>query len=115
MADYYRQRATSGFIITEATTISPQANGSSQTPGIYTPEMVEGWKKVVQAVHDEGGVIGVQLWHQGRAGHSSHQPTINCLWLPLRSRSTDLASMASMKISMMSSTLMKCLVRWSWR
>ncbi len=71
MAKYYRQRAGAGLIITEATTISPQANGWNESPGIYTPEMVEAWKQVTQAVHEEDGKIFLQLWHTGRASHSS--------------------------------------------
>jgi N-ethylmaleimide reductase len=70
-ADYYVQRATAGLIITEATNISEQAIGSPNTPGIYTDEQVEAWKKVTQAVHAEGGTIFMQLWHTGRVGHSS--------------------------------------------
>lgn len=70
MATYYSQRAGAGLIITEATTISPQANGWVNSPGIYTPEMIEGWKAIVDAVHDAGGKIFMQLWHTGRASHS---------------------------------------------
>jgi len=71
MADYYRQRASAGLIITEATTISPQANGWNESPGIYTDAMVEGWKKVVDAIHEVEGTVFLQLWHCGRASHSS--------------------------------------------
>ena len=73
MAEYYRQRANAGLIITEATTISQQANGWLHSPGIYTPEQTEAWKQVVDAVHDRGGKIFLQLWHTGRASHSSFQ------------------------------------------
>ncbi|MGF1479826.1 MAG: alkene reductase [Cyanophyceae cyanobacterium] len=73
MAEYYTQRAGAGLIITEATTISPQANGWQQTPGVYTPEQTEGWKQVVDAVHAQGTSIFLQLWHTGRASHSSFQ------------------------------------------
>ncbi|MDG2388553.1 MAG: alkene reductase [Planctomycetaceae bacterium] len=71
MADYYCQRAAAGLIITEATTISEQANGWNESPGIYTNEMVDGWKTVVESVHGAGGNIFLQLWHCGRASHSS--------------------------------------------
>jgi 2,4-dienoyl-CoA reductase-like NADH-dependent reductase (Old Yellow Enzyme family) len=74
VVEYYRQRASAGLIITEATVVSPQGIGWANTPGIYTPEMVEGWRKVVQAVKAEGGAMSVQLWHQGRTSHSSYQP-----------------------------------------
>jgi N-ethylmaleimide reductase len=71
MADYYAQRSSAGLLITEATTISEEANGWNETPGIYTDEMTEGWRHVVNAVHEKGGVIFLQLWHVGRASHSS--------------------------------------------
>jgi N-ethylmaleimide reductase len=70
MAEYYTQRASAGLIIAEATTISPQANGWVQSPGIYTDEMVQGWKKIVDSVHQAGGKMFLQLWHMGRASHS---------------------------------------------
>lgn len=57
-------------MLTEAINISEQAIGSPLTPGIYTKEQIEAWKKVTQAVHDNGGLIVAQLWHTGRAGHS---------------------------------------------
>jgi 2,4-dienoyl-CoA reductase-like NADH-dependent reductase (Old Yellow Enzyme family) len=71
MADYYAQRASAGLIISEATTVSAQANGWLHSPGIYTDEMVEGWKLTTEAVHAKGGKIFLQLWHCGRASHSS--------------------------------------------
>jgi len=71
MQQYYAQRASAGLIITEATTISEQANGWRNSPGIYTAEMVAGWRKVVNAVHQANGKIFLQLWHCGRASHSS--------------------------------------------
>jgi N-ethylmaleimide reductase len=67
---YYTQRASAGLIITEAIRISEEATGSPLTPGIYTPEQIDAWKKVTSAVHDNGGLIVAQLWHTGRAGHS---------------------------------------------
>lgn len=74
MAEYYAQRADAGLIITEGTTISQQANGWLHTPGIYTAEQTEAWKQVVDAVHAKGTPIFLQLWHTGRASHSSFQP-----------------------------------------
>jgi N-ethylmaleimide reductase len=70
MAEYYRQRSGAGLIITEATTISLQANGWVNSPGIYTDQMAEHWKPVVASVHDAGTKIFMQLWHTGRASHS---------------------------------------------
>jgi N-ethylmaleimide reductase len=71
MAEYYAQRSSAGLLITEATTISEEANGWSESPGIYTDEMTEGWKHTTNAVHEKDGVIFLQLWHTGRASHSS--------------------------------------------
>ncbi|WP_199634735.1 alkene reductase [Serratia sp. PAMC26656] len=73
-ATYYAQRATAGLLITEATQISAQAQGYQDTPGIYTPAQVDGWRKVTDAVHAKGGHIFVQLWHVGRISHVDLQP-----------------------------------------
>ena len=70
MATYYRQRSNAGLLISEATTISERANGWVHSPGVYTQEMVDGWRKVTDAVHDAGSRIFLQLWHCGRASHS---------------------------------------------
>lgn len=72
--EYYRQRATAGLIITEASQVSPQGIGYPATPGIHSAEQVTGWKKVTDAVHKEGGKIVLQLWHVGRISHPSMQP-----------------------------------------
>ncbi len=74
MAEYYAQRASAGLIITEATTISEIGNGWNESPGIYTDEMMRGWKMIVDTVHDHGGKLFLQLWHCGRASHSSFHP-----------------------------------------
>lgn len=75
MATYYRQRATAGLIITEASQISAQGKGYPRTPGIFTPEHVAGWKQVTDAVHAEGGRIFLQIWHVGRLSHRVVQPS----------------------------------------
>jgi N-ethylmaleimide reductase len=72
--EYYRQRASAGLIIAEATQISPYGKGYAFTPGIYSPEQVAGWRAVTDAVHAEGGVIYLQLWHVGRFSHPALQP-----------------------------------------
>lgn len=74
MAEYYRQRASAGLIITEATPVCPEGHGYLRTPGIYTAEQTAGWKKITQAVHDAGGKIVIQLWHVGRISHPDFQP-----------------------------------------
>ena len=71
IARYYAQRASAGLIITEATVISTQAIGWLNSPGIYSDQQAEAWKMVVDAVHGRGAPIFLQLWHCGRASHSS--------------------------------------------
>lgn len=73
-AEYYRQRASAGLIITEATQISPQGVGYPATPGIHSVEQTRAWKQVTDAVHEAGGLIFCQLWHVGRISHPSLQP-----------------------------------------
>lgn len=74
MAEYYRQRASAGLILTEATPICPEGHGYPRTPGIHTSEQIAGWKLVTGAVHGAGGRIALQLWHVGRISHPDLQP-----------------------------------------
>lgn len=69
MVEYYGQRATAGFILSEATSVTPMGVGYAGTPGIWCEDQVEGWKKVTKRVHAEGGRIFLQLWHVGRISH----------------------------------------------
>ncbi len=71
MGTYYAQRASAGLIVTECTMVSPLSNGYMNCPGIYSPEQIEGWRLVTQAVHERGGKIFLQLWHSGRVAHPS--------------------------------------------
>jgi 2,4-dienoyl-CoA reductase-like NADH-dependent reductase (Old Yellow Enzyme family) len=71
MAEYYRQRASAGLIITEATVVSAMGVGYPNTPGIWSAAQVEGWQGVTRAVHAAGGRIFQQLWHVGRISHPS--------------------------------------------
>ncbi len=73
-AEYYRQRATAGLIISEATPVSPRGHGYFHTPGIHTAAQMEGWKLVTRAVHEAGGKMFLQLWHVGRQSHNDLQP-----------------------------------------
>jgi N-ethylmaleimide reductase len=68
-AKYYKQRASAGLIISEATQISEQGVGYPWTPGIHSDEQLEGWKKVTDAVHEAGGRMFAQIWHVGRISH----------------------------------------------
>ncbi|MGG2396014.1 alkene reductase [Pseudomonas sp. SH1-B] len=74
MATYYRQRASAGFMVSEGTQIEPRGQGYAWTPGIYSQAQIDGWRKVTEAVHAEGGVIFAQLWHVGRVSHNALQP-----------------------------------------
>ena len=64
--EYYTQRAGAGLIISEATSVTPRGVGYAATPGIWSDEQIEGWKKVTGAVHQAGGRMVLQLWHVGR-------------------------------------------------
>jgi N-ethylmaleimide reductase len=69
MATYYAQRASAGLIIAEATMAMEGHSAFWREPGIYSPEQVEGWRGVTEAVHRAGGRIVLQIWHGGRACH----------------------------------------------
>ncbi|HWT54695.1 MAG TPA: alkene reductase [Rhodocyclaceae bacterium] len=69
MAEYYAQRAGAGLIIAEATDISADAKGYSQTPGVHSRKQIAGWRLVTDAVHAKGGRIFLQIWHTGRMSH----------------------------------------------
>src|SRR5271156_4353691 len=71
MTEYYAQRAGAGLIITEGTFVSEQGQGWYGAPGVYTAEQAAGWQLVTDAVHSAGGLIFVQLWHQGSVSHRS--------------------------------------------
>jgi 2,4-dienoyl-CoA reductase-like NADH-dependent reductase (Old Yellow Enzyme family) len=72
MAKYYTQRASAGLILTEATSVTPMGVGYPTTPGIWSPEQVEGWKLTTKSVHAAGGRILLQLWHVGRISDPSY-------------------------------------------
>ena len=74
MAEYYQQRSSAGFMVSEGTQIEPRGQGYAWTPGIHSAEQIAGWQKVTRAVHDAGGVIFAQLWHVGRVSHTALHP-----------------------------------------
>lgn len=94
--EYYRQRASAGLIVTEASQVSQQGKGYMQTPGIYSAEQVVGWKKVTAAVHEAGGRIALQLWHVGRISHTSlqvnDQAPVSASDLPAKTKTTVLGA-----------------------
>ena len=66
MAEYYKQRASAGLIISEATSVDAMGVGYPDTPGIWSEEQVAGWARIASAVHAAGGRMVLQLWHVGR-------------------------------------------------
>lgn len=73
---HYAARAEAGLIITEGTIISKETQGGPGTPGLFTPNQVQRWAEVTQAVHDRGGLIFSQLWHLGRMAHSFYSGSL---------------------------------------
>lgn len=73
-ATYYGQRASLGLVITEGTQPSADGQGYPNTPGIHTPEQIEGWREVADAVHAGGGALFIQLMHVGRMSHPDNTP-----------------------------------------
>ncbi len=71
MAEYYRQRASAGLIISEGTPVSDRARGYLNTPALWNEDQAAGWKRVTDTIHREGGKVFVQLWHCGRISHSA--------------------------------------------
>jgi 2,4-dienoyl-CoA reductase-like NADH-dependent reductase (Old Yellow Enzyme family) len=68
VAEYYRRRAAGGvgLIITEGIRLpDPAAGFPSSIPTISGDAALAGWRRVIDAVHAEGGTIAAQLWHQG--------------------------------------------------
>ena len=53
MAEHYRQRASLGLIVSEATYPDPAGRSLSGQLGLHTTEQISGWKKVTEAVHAE--------------------------------------------------------------
>lgn len=75
MVEYYRQRSGAGLIVTEGISPSPEGLGYPRIPGIFSDEQIAGWKKITDAVHENGSKIFAQFMHTGRAGHNSNVPS----------------------------------------
>jgi len=82
MAMYYEQRSSAGLIITEGTAPSPNGLGYARIPGIYNTQQTEGWKKITNAAHGNGGKIFVQLMHTGRISHPLNMPEGSVILAP---------------------------------
>ncbi|HSB55454.1 MAG TPA: FAD-dependent monooxygenase, partial [Gemmatimonadales bacterium] len=58
-----------GLVMTEMTDVSREGRISPGCCGMYRPEHVDGWRRIVEFVHRESEAkIGVQLGHAGRKG-----------------------------------------------
>lgn len=66
-SEYYAARADAGLIISEGINVGPMSNAFDRTSGLWSDEQTDGWRAVVDRVHDKGGRIVAQLWHGGRA------------------------------------------------
>ena len=79
IADYYARRAASevGLILSEGTVINRPASKNIQNiPDFYGTEALNGWKNVIDAVHENGGKMGPQIWHVGDTRSSPDYPTV---------------------------------------
>lgn len=74
MEKYYRQRAGAGLIIAEGTSPSPNGLGYARIPGLFSDAQVQGWRRVTDGVHQDGGKMFVQLMHTGRVSHPANLP-----------------------------------------
>ncbi|SIT20635.1 NADH:flavin oxidoreductase [Chryseobacterium gambrini] len=79
ITDYYARRAASevGLILSEGTVINRPASKNLQNiPDFYGTEALNGWKNVIDAVHENGGKMGPQIWHVGDTRSSADYPSI---------------------------------------
>jgi N-ethylmaleimide reductase len=68
-AEYYAQRASAGLIIGEGTETSFDAYGWADSPGLWSTEQVQGWRRVTDVIHQKGSLMYIQLWHTGAMSH----------------------------------------------
>ncbi len=74
MMEYYAQRSSAGLIVTEGASPSPNGLGYPRIPGIFSPDQVNGWKQITDAVHAKGAKIFIQFMHCGRIAHPLNLP-----------------------------------------
>jgi 2,4-dienoyl-CoA reductase-like NADH-dependent reductase (Old Yellow Enzyme family) len=68
VASYYAKRAAGevGLILSEGTVINrPSSSADPNIPHFYGAEALAGWENVIKSVHQAGGKMGPQIWHQG--------------------------------------------------
>ena len=61
-----------GLIIAEATGVLPEGRISLGCPGLWSDDVAESWRPIVEFVHELGSKIGIQLAHAGRKGSRRH-------------------------------------------
>ncbi|MBY0400283.1 alkene reductase [Myxococcota bacterium] len=74
VVEYYRQRAGAGLIVSEGIYPAFDGKGYCRTPGLVTTTQVKAWRRVTDAVHNEGGRIVAQIMHCGRVAHPDNKP-----------------------------------------
>lgn len=65
---YYQRRAAAGvgLILSEGTVIDrPSSSNGKDIPHFYGDKSLQGWKQVIDEVHQTGGQMGPQIWHMG--------------------------------------------------
>ncbi|SHM64303.1 NADH:flavin oxidoreductase [Chryseobacterium polytrichastri] len=80
ITEYYARRAASdvGLILSEGTVINrPGSKNVQNIPDFYGVEALNGWKKVIDAVHANGGKMGPQIWHVGEIRSSEDYPLVD--------------------------------------
>lgn len=70
---YHEAKAKGGYglIITEDYAVNAHAGGYKRVARIYKEDMIEGHKKMTDAVHKYGAKIFAQIYHAGRQSNSS--------------------------------------------
>lgn len=78
VAEYYSRRAAAGvgLILTEGTVIGrPASKNMKDIPDFYGNDALNGWNRVVNGVHAEGGAIAPQIWHVGNTVAGEWRPS----------------------------------------
>jgi len=60
-----------GLIMAEATAVVPEGRISTQCPGLWNLEQQAAWTRIVDYVHSQESLIGLQLAHAGRKSSGS--------------------------------------------
>ncbi|KWW97830.1 NADH:flavin oxidoreductase/NADH oxidase [Carbonactinospora thermoautotrophica] len=70
-----------GFIMTEATAVTPEGRISPQDTGIWNDEQAAAWRRIVDFIHSQDRPVGIQLAHAGRKA-STAQPWLGNFNVP---------------------------------